>query len=359
MPLVKLEITDFRNLSSASLALNPSGLNIFIGKNGSGKTSILEAVYYLGLGRSFRSAHVAHVIQYTKPAFTLFGELLENQTVGIERSRSGDSLIKINRQPAASLAELSLILPIQLLTPHVFHLLELGPQSRREFLDWGVFHVEHSFIHTWRRFKLALRQRNAALRSPNTSNDEVLLWDHELAASATEIHAMRESYLIDFKNFFEIALDALLPLFHSSIELKPGWDITQDYRILLREELQKDRLMGFTQHGPHRADLKILVDGKPAAELLSRGQQKLCISAMKLAQASLLKQRSGQQCIFLLDDITSELDIENQRKIIQLLEGDAAQVFITALSGDFTAGCCTKNIRMFHVEHGLITEAMA
>ena len=152
MSLRRIMVTAVRNLHPVTLSPSPR-INILYGANGSGKTSVLEAVHLLGLARSFRSTRLNPVIQYEQPACTVFGEVEltsgGTSNLGVSRERQGEFTIRIDGQNAKSAAQLAELLPLQLINPDSFRLLEGAPKIRRQFLDWGVFHVEPRFLPAW------------------------------------------------------------------------------------------------------------------------------------------------------------------------------------------------------------------
>ena len=195
MSLQHLEIIGFRNLSQGKLDFS-SHFNILYGQNGSGKTSLLEAIHFLSLGRSFRTRHVSRIIQHQQSQFTLYGVLAKNNMtipIGLERNRDNSQRTLINSLPAQSIAELAANLPLQILTPQSYRLFLDGPKTRRQYLDWGVFHVEHSFFFNWQRANRALKQRNALLKKQPNRKD-VAHWDVELIAPANLIDQQRQHY---------------------------------------------------------------------------------------------------------------------------------------------------------------------
>ena len=357
--ITHLDIYNFRNLPYISIK-PVAGLNIFYGKNASGKTSVLEAIYMLSMGKSFRSNILQEIIQHQKTNFLISAALsTENNThqVGIKKNIKGETVLRIDSKKAKSSAEIAELMPIQLMTPHVFHLLETGPEEKRRFIDWGVFHVEQSFIEHWRIFKRALKQRNAALKYYRSTKEEIALWDKELVHSALALTKMRQQFCGLLFPVIEAVAKELLELDNIKLNFLPGWDNSKEYLELLNEYLKKDRLLGFTQVGPHRADLKITVNNRPGHEVLSRGQQKLLICAMLIAQGILLKNISGKCSIYLIDDIIAELDEINRIKALSLLSTIGMQVFATCVDQSCLNSLGLK-YQLFHVEQlGCDTEA--
>jgi DNA replication and repair protein RecF len=349
--ITQLTAYNFRNLPKISIK-PAKGLTIFCGKNASGKTSLLEAIYMLSTNRSFRSSKLQEIIQYQKSDLLISASIASENLhhIGIRKNMRGETILRIDSRTINSSAEIAELMPIQLLTPHVFHLLETGPEEKRKFIDWGVFHVEHGFIENWRIFRRSLKQRNAALKNKRLSEDQIHLWDKELATSTLIITKMRQKFCEGLFPVVEMVAQELLEIRNIKLHFLAGWDQTKDYLSLLNEYKNKDRLFGFTQIGPHRADLKIIINNRAASEVLSRGQQKLLICAMLIAQGLLLKNVSGKLSIYLIDDILAELDEVNRIKTLSLLSMIGMQVFASCVD---TA--CLKKLNLeyelFHMEH--------
>ncbi len=354
MSLHRLEISHFRNLHSVQLELD-EGLNIITGENAAGKTSLLEAIFYMSYGRSFRSAQVKHLIQYDTDYFRLIGELFNSsQRIGIER-HTDQQIIRVNKQPVSKLSELSSLLPVLVLHPDSHQLITAGPEYRRQFMDWGVFHVEHQFVQIWKNYKTALSQRNAALRS-NQSDRLCSLWNAELLENAQKVEVLRIAYLKSVQTICTELADDLFPGFDIELSYRRGWPQDIDYAEYLVNSLHKDREKGFTQSGPHRADIKILVDGQPAQSSISRGQQKKLVALLKIAQLKVFTQSASQPCILLFDDLPAELDLLNQNRIMQILSQLNIQLVITAIQVDQIDCQFWDKYKLFHVEQGCVTE---
>jgi DNA replication and repair protein RecF len=361
MPALKrLIISGIRNIQSAQLDPIPS-FNLIHGNNGSGKTSILEAIHFLSLGRSFRSQQYKPLIGEGCTEAVVYGETCDGVAVGVSRTtRKGDSpQLRLNGAKVDTFATLTHELPLQLLNSDAFALLEGGPQERRAFLDWGVFHVKHQFLQSWRMARRALLNRNALLKR-NAPSEEIAPWSHELSVHGGVVDGLRTEYLKQLQDHFAAGLGLELqellgaPL---AIQYHPGWDADRDLQDLLTGQLDRERRYGHTLYGPHRADLLITVRGKPCSELLSRGQLKLSISLLKIAQAQLLQVSTGRSSVFLVDDLPAELDRDNQAVVCRHLAELNAQAFVTSIEPDLRLSLDQHGApsKLFHVKHGKIS----
>jgi DNA replication and repair protein RecF len=362
MSLVRFTVTAVRNLHPVTLSPSPR-INILHGDNGSGKTSVLEAIHLLGLARSFRSSRLQPVIQNEQPACTVFGQVRQTdgstRNLGISRNRQGEFQIRIDGESVRTAAELAHALPLQLINPDSFTLLEGSPKVRRQFLDWGVFHVEQRFLGTWQRLQKALRQRNAGLRRGTLDHASQAAWDHEMCSASDEIDGYRRSYIAALKPVFEQVLAALLQLPELTLSYYRGWDKDRDLAEVLLGMRERDQQFGHTHAGPQRADLRIRIGAHNAADILSRGQQKLVVCALRIAQGRLLNQARQGQCIYLVDDLPSELDAQHRQALCRLIEELGCQVFITCVDPQILINDWREDtpVSMFHVEHGRITQA--
>ncbi|WP_339489144.1 DNA replication/repair protein RecF [Pseudomonas sp. EL_65y_Pfl2_R95] len=361
MSLSRVNVTAVRNLHPVTLSPSPR-INILHGANGSGKTSLLEAIHLLGLARSFRSTRLLPVIQYDQPACTVFGQVQladgRQTNLGVSRQRQGDFKIRIDGENARSAAQLAEALPMQLINPDSFRLLEGAPKIRRQFLDWGVFHVEPRFLPAWQRLQKALRQRNSWLRHGTLDAASQAAWDRELCLASDEIDGYRRAYIKALKPVFERTLSELVELEGLSLSYYRGWDKDRQLLDVLTSTLPRDQQIGHTQAGPQRADLRLRLSGHNAADILSRGQQKLVVCALRIAQGHLVDQAKRGQCIYLVDDLPSELDEHHRRALCKLLDDLNCQVFITCVDHELLREGWRSDtpVAMFHVEHGSITQ---
>lgn len=358
MYLTQLDIRQVRNLNDAKIEPGKK-CNYIFGSNASGKTSLLEAIYLLSIARSFRTTHIKHVISHENPHLQIFARIQnkndESIAVGLERSVN-KTRIRINGADVKQVSELSSLLPVQIINPDVHKLLEQGPKYRRQFIDWGVFHVEHNFLQAWQLYYRVLKQRNAALRK-NADKKSITLWDDQLIQHAKTITLSRENYLLGFMPIFSNYVEKLMGL---SIDIKyqRGWNSEISFTESLALSFEKDSYKGFTTLGPHRSDLEISYNGILVQNCFSRGQQKLLVCAMRLAQITYLKQETNQQSILLVDDLAAELDIDHRQNLIELLIDTKAQLFVTATEKNSFVLPPEIESKMFHVEHGVVKEVV-
>ena len=357
MQLQRLGIQHLRNLNADISGL--SRINVFYGANGSGKTSVLEAVHLLGLGRSFRSVSARSVIAYEQAKLSVFASLLlkDRQTrLGVSRTREGGWQMRCDGEPVKALAEVAREMPLLLVNSETFSLLEGAPKQRRQYLDWGVFHVEPAFYGAWKTAIRCLKQRNKLLRHDKISRDELSAWDVALGDAAGQIQACRQRYWEALQPTLLETCQELGVLPDLTMRYVPGWDVQQSYRAVLEQQFERDRSQRQTVSGPHRADLVFRLKSLPAADTLSRGQKKAAILALRLAQAQDLAQRGVRPPLLLLDDLPAELDAKALSRVVEWLEKHENQSLITTVSPDPLVAAITKtdDVRWFHVEHGSI-----
>lgn len=360
MPLNSLSIHQFRNLAPVTLRFSPQ-LNLFLGANAAGKTSLLESLYVLARARSFRSGSLEKVLQIGATDFQLVATVATEHSGDIPVGLKWDQkklIARVNGQPVKRLSELAALFPVQWLGGNLHRLIEDGPGYRRQYLDWGLFHVKPAYAAVWKRFQKLLKQRNAALRS-GVSVKEVHAWDFDLAKSAEDLHRLRESYILKLT---EMIIDTSRELLESphdlQISYRKGWASELSYLKALETGLDSDREQRYTRSGPQRAELLFLYQNRPVQECLSRGQQKLFVLALQVAQASLLRQQTLKTSLFLMDDLGSELDAGNQMRVMRLLQSIDAQAFVTAIEDPGESGWNRATVNRFHVKHGLVSEVL-
>jgi len=357
MSLERLAIEDFRCVERAELEFDDR-CNLITGENASGKTSLLEAIFFLGRGRSFRSTRNESLIRTGASQFCLVARTNQqglSQPLGMRLGADGIEARYAGR-PVTGLAELATRLPVQAIDPEVHRLIDGGPQERRRYLDWGVFHVEPGFVDHWRRYQRALRQRNAALKA-NQAPTLIHAWDTELLEAGEQVADYRKRYVAGLQGSVH---DVGRRLLDADIEigLHHGWSSERSLAQALEHSFSRDCERGMTHVGPHRADLAVRISGAAARDRVSRGQQKLLAAAMLLGQ---LKYDAGQGsgvAALLVDDPAAELDGSNLERLIKEVLSLPAQLFLTALDPMNPVLQRLPGGRKFHVEHGVVTRLL-
>ena len=352
----RFKVSNFRCIESADVSFNP-GFNLVYGENASGKTSVLEALAYLGRGKSFRGATTSELTRHGQAEFVLFGETESRagtHRIGVRNSREGLE-VRVDGNTDGGAGALAAALPLQLIDPEVHNLVAGGPETRRRFLDWRAFHVEHEHLQTWRRFRRALRQRNAALkaRSPAAA---MRSWNAEFLEISQKLDASRRRSLQTAQETLE---EYGLELLGTDIgfEYQQGWNREKPLEAVLEEGAERELQLGTTQYGPHRADLRIRYDERQARKLVSRGQQKLLASAMVLAATDTAQSAVERPLLLLLDDPAAELDANALQRLMGAIERLGCQVIATSL--ERASLSAPAGAAVFHVEHGVLTPESA
>ncbi len=357
MKFESLRIAGLRCLEAVSLTPAP-GINVFIGANGAGKTSVLEAAYLLSHGRSFRAGSRDVLLKRGATSLSVFAEVRADdgrtRRLGLGRE-GGRWQARVDGDSTASLGSLVQECAVVCFEPGSHDLIAGASDERRRFLDWGLFHVEHAFVNQWRRYQRALKQRNAVLRSGGPLDAALLEpWEAELASAGEAITGFRRGYLDRLIPHIQGFMQNVLPeLGEFSLRYRPGWDEAADLATTLVERRLRDMGRGHTTVGPHRADFTIAFEHAPLREHLSRGQEKLCALACLLGQASLHAEIRGEWPVICLDDLASELDRTHQEWVVAQLLGRDVQVFITGT--EIPSALADQSVTMFHVEQGDVT----
>ncbi len=333
MPFHHLTVENVRNLACADLTPAP-GFNLIFGPNASGKTSLLEAIHILGRAHSFRTARIAEAIRADSGLLRVVGQWRHAEghpatTIGVERFPHGGR-IHIGGREVDRQIELMRHVAIQVMRPESHLLLENGgPRLRRRLLDWGLFHVEHEFWPVWQRYHQALRQRNAALRNhPDPRSLEA--WNHELVESGGALHGLRAALVEGLAARVAGLTNALLEDAFD-LEYQPGFSHESGMEQALTRSISSDIRWGHTSVGPHRADFRLLWQGRPAERRVSRGQQKLLVAALLLAVSEYVAARGERPLVLLVDDLPAELDEARRAVLLDVLAGFPAQIFVTSI----------------------------
>jgi DNA replication and repair protein RecF len=352
MILTDLKIHQLRNISSAHLLLN-SRFTLIMGPNASGKTSILEALYLLSCGHSFRSREISPIIAHGQSSLNVFARAENHHTISIQKSCSEPTQIKLNNQFCSTTSQLAYALPCQVFYSELFQIIDAGPTVRRSVLDWGLFHVKPNYLTLWKEYKKVLKHRNALLKK-KAPYAHFIPWDQQLTHLANQLDALRQDYFELWKNRFYVVLHQLTEC-DCTIQYFKGWDKKQSGKsleLILSEHFSSDNQKLYTQHGAHQADIFIESNDIKAKNVLSRGQQKIILIALKLAQGELL----GRQCLYLFDDLVAELDEIHQKKLVNYLVSQQGQYVITAVAKmDLMDQLPAEHVSSYNISKGVIS----
>jgi len=355
---LQLQITDIRSIASATMRPQP-GLNLITGANGSGKTSVLEALYIVTHGRSFRYRDPTPLIRAGAETYRVVAQFKSHlgtmHTLGIERARN-DMQARLDSKPLSRRSDILNLLPVLCLDSDVQTLITGGPELRRHFLDAGLFHTEPHYLACLQHYHRALEQGNAALKQASA---DLIEWEVILHTQAERLDQWRAHYL-----------DQLSPLvqgyqqeWQSDTELtlhyQRGWAPDLSLRDALAKARDTDRKMKYTSVGPHRADIAIRSQQVKGAKRLSRGQLKMAAAALYFAQARLFQIQQRKDSLLLFDDLAAELDQQNKAYLLKAVPDLFPQSFITALDTSDISSCYPDVTDVFHMEQGQLTTQKA
>ena len=330
--------------------------NLFVGENGAGKTSILEAIDILSRGRSFRERRTSPLLRRDSEELTISGKIASlDQTarLGIQKS-SRQTTLHCNQEKVASIANHASFLPVLSMHPDTHQLIQGSGKHRRNYIDWSAFHVKPLFLQQWRDYSKCLRQRNVALRE-QVSDEEISVWTQKLGALGEKVNDARSEIFSEISPIFAEFISILLPECEISLIYQQGWPEKVDLESSLREAHSLEQHSKTTKHGPHRADVKIFLNQQEASAAASRGQQKLIAACLLLAQIDHIQRYSEQKCVVLLDDIRAELDQKHAHALVSALQTLGCQVFITAIEAEQVDLSGWEDTKVFHVKQGACT----
>ncbi len=359
MRLEQLRISALRCLSEVSVTLDPA-INVFVGANGAGKTSLLEATFLLSHARSFRSGAREALVQRGMAQMAVFAEVrhTDGRVARLGLGRAGARWEARVDGESVSIGQMVRECAVVCFEPGSHALIAGAAEERRRYLDWGVFHVEHEFLAGWRRYQRALKQRNSLLRLGSAAPDALFEpWEMEMSLAAHQIDLQRCAYLDLLRPRLEHSMAGLLPeLGAMELRYRRGWSDEVDLVEQLRAQRSRDLARGHTTLGVHRADWSVSFEHAPLREHLSRGQEKLTALACMLAQAALYAGHHGEWPIVCLDDLASELDQEHQASVVAQLTAAQAQILLTGT--ELPAALRETTARVFHVEQGQLTRLL-
>jgi DNA replication and repair protein RecF len=351
MSLERIDVHNLRNIKAARLDLN-ARFNVFSGPNGSGKTSLLESIYLLGSGHSFRSRETRALVTYDEDELTVFGTMAAGNSVSIQKSKTR-TLVRLNQKPCRRCSDLARHFPCQVFYQDIFDIMDAGPLTRRSLLDWGLFHVKPDYHTVWDDYRRVLKHRNALLKQ-GARRHQFVPWDEQLVELSYVLDAFRVDYFKAWALEFDEVLKALTPL-SCKIAYEKGWDKNKTgvgLDEVLAAQFEMDSARQYTHSGAHHADIIFETSALKSKQTLSRGQQKIILIALKLAQAALLP----HVCSYILDDITAELDRPHVERLFNAIHTIEGQFFFTSIEPKiFKESMLTKNMSFFELLDGSVS----
>ena len=356
----EITLENFRNYASAEITLE-CGQNVFVGRNGQGKSNILEAIYALSSTRSFRGARDKDLIRHGEELARTTGIVGDDDTeISLEYSSTGGKKASVFGQKLTRALDLVGRLPAIVFSTADLAIVDDGPSARRAFLDTELSLLSPSYLVAFAGYRKALEQRNAALRNVRDGASEETLapWEVALAERGALIRAAREDWL---KDLVQIASreHANLSGVNEELDIEPvvtdGEKSSDALLALLQRERRRDLAVGHTTIGPHRDDLKIALNGEDARAFASQGQRRTIALAMKLAVAHYWRERQGTMPLILLDDILSDLDSDRRHAVMDL-SGSMGQVVITTTDLDALKPEVRSDARVFEVRNGTVLQ---
>ena len=364
MYLEKLILTNFKNYDQQALAFSP-GINCFAGRNGMGKTNLLDAIYYLCMTKSYFSLPDSSIIRHEAEFMRLeayFNRLDRREKVVAKVAPRKIKIFERNDIPYERLADHIGLLPVVFISPDDTELITEGSEARRRFLDNTLSQLDPRYLAELIQYNKILVQRNALLKQmadmPGQSGALLEVYDQQLLGPGQYLFQQRREFLNRFSGFFQSAYQYIS---NKAEEVGLSYQshlLSGDFHTLLQQNQAKDRALQRTSAGIHRDDLECLIGGHPLKRFASQGQRKSFLLALKLAQFEILRQNKGFPPILLLDDLFDKLDKHRVGQLLHLLAFDTyGQVFLTDTQSErieLITKNFTKEIRMFHVEHGSV-----
>lgn len=362
MFLKQLSILNFKNYSEAQLELSEK-VNCFLGNNGEGKTNLLDAIYYLSFCKSFFNPIDSQNIKYEMPFFVVEGCYDKNgkeETIYCGLKKGQKKQFKRNKKNYERLAEHIGMIPLVIITPIDILLVIDGSDIRRKFMDGIVSQYDTTYLNNLLSYNKALNHRNLLLKSfwknRNFDQESLDVWNEQLVQYGTVIHNARQKFIEDFTPIFQQYYTQLSGNKETVTLAYRSQLNDDDFSDLLKNNIEKDRGNHYTNFGIHKDDLVFLLEDMPLKKFGSQGQQKTYLLALKLAQAELIQNVSGQKAIILLDDIYDKLDGERMNQLLNIVgAGSFGQVFITDTNLERIPEILTKekiNFKSFNIKDG-------
>ncbi len=349
MHIESVQIQGVRNLEEIVIYADKN-INIFVGKNASGKTSFLEAIHILARSKSFRTPRIKEVINHHQNELAVTANITHEfyKPLRLQVNKGGkNSVSTLNKEKIKTVSELAEILPIITITQDSQQIITGSPKTRRHWLDWAMFHVEPEYLQSWKQYFKALRQRNVLLKTGERKGEIYRPWEGEMVKLAHLMTRQRQRFLEQIsievkKAFTEESTN------HVEIEYNQGWPEEIDFEVYLQEQRAQDLKRGYTRHGPHQADIQFHTKTVGINRVFSRGQIKIYVNQLLISQARVIESTRGIKPILLIDDYGAELDRYNSEYLLYFIKNHKYQTFVTTTEWKETDNDTT----MFHVEQG-------
>ncbi len=364
MHIDNISILNYKNLSECEINFSPK-LNCLIGNNGTGKTNLLDAVYYLSFCKSFFNSADQLNVKHEEQFFMIKGTYFrldseENISCGVQRGQKKQ--FKRNSKVYQKLSDHIGLIPLVMISPADGNLILGGSDERRKFIDGVISQYDHSYLSNLLNYNRALAQRNNLLKQFVTNRyfdeDMLSVWDASLVEYGNRIFEQRKIFVEKLIPVFQ-KYYSLISQGNEEVELIHDSGLYSDtFELLLKKSLPRDRMIQYTTTGIHKDDLVLKLGDYPIKKLGSQGQKKTYLIALKLAQFEFIKDVSEIKPILLLDDIFDKLDRERVEQIIKLVTDDNfGQIFITDTNREHLDGIIKKvntDYRIFTVSNGAI-----
>ena len=350
MRFMSLRAINLRCFQEISYRPGPCN-NLIHGANGSGKTSLLEALYIASIGKSFLTNRSSDLVLAGSDGLSITAEVGDMADFGtsviVVKKYKADTQITLDGQAVTTASSLARNLPVLVINSRAPDLLGENPSNRRALLDRSLFHVKHSYVGLWKEYRQALRQRNELLRSATKS--QVSYWDEILAKSGEAINQSRLAIVSSINAKLKASEIPGLTSGDLYFEFSPGWNTSLGLAEQLRIDWGRDADIGYTMAGPHRADLSLWRGGRAISKKISRGQSKMVVCLVITAIAQFIKGASISPVI-LIDDLVAELDDRMLGMALSAVQSIETQCFFTAIKPSEIRDRLPGDTPMFHVE---------
>lgn len=362
MKLKKLTLSCFRNLESADLRPGPR-FNVFHGRNAQGKTNLLESVYLLGTMKSFRMARNSELVQWGAPCGVVQGEVERDgvaREIALVVEKTGKR-VRVDRKPVARLADFFGSLNVVVFSPEDIAMVKGVPDVRRKYLDRAIFSGDAAYLFSHHEYSRILKNRNTLLRNGDDRGLDV--WSEQLVEAGARLIASRLAYLREIAPLLRQFYGAIAGSGEAAdIAYRPhlmdaegvAGDARRELAAALARSAAEERRSGATVVGPHRDDVDFLLNGKVLKHHASQGQSRSFVLALKMAEIEYIQCRHGDPPVLLLDDMTSELDEERNRNLMDFLRDREMQVFITTTALHNILLDDKEHYRTFRVDAGKV-----